>query len=365
MARTHYEAGLRLLDEGDTRAAFGELETAIAADPGYPPPYFAMADAYAREGNLAGAVSRLETLRAANPNAEHILCREGDFYLRAQRLTRATATARAAVAREPNCALAHLVLGAALAEEGVPRTALAELEIARRLEPHSAGIALTYAQALAHVGRIHEAILLARQTLKQPAAQGYYVVGKLLLEYGPHTKRNWEAATMYLLRAFQMAPGDPAIQAKLGIAFDRLGNIRDALTLLSRSASSADADALQALADASARLHLKNSRSQQQRAASVASAWKRVRTLRTLHAYRPDAVSVTLKLAPLEVLTGHIAEALDLVHDVLAAQPDNPTALKTLWFILDARTPAASHRTRFPQPAARGILNSEGVTRTP
>jgi tetratricopeptide (TPR) repeat protein len=341
-ATMHYEAGRELARSGKRAGAVREWTTAIGLDPGFPAPYFAIAAEDQSGGSYSSAVKRLESLRLANPSADHIDCREADLYFRAGRTDSALQIARAAVRREPKCALAHSALGAALESHGDYPASVSEIQLAHALDPASEGITLNLAQTLAKAGRSAEAIRLTGDLLRfQPKhpAQAYLVMGRLQAQFGKDGKPDYKTARNFFEKILEQDQNSTAAAAEFGAVMLRLGHLPEARAALELAAArgASDTAMVAALAETYNRLHDPRGKSLSEQAQGLAAIDAELLRARQQRYREPDSADTALQLARADQRAANIPDAIDLVTFALQKDPNREEAL-TLMSELTSRT---------------------------
>lgn len=344
-ARRHFENGLQRAREGNLVGAIRLWETAIALEPTFAPPYFALAKQAAESGDMDAAIRRLNALRAANPRAPHVDCTQTGLYFQMGRVWKALTAAREATQREPDCAQAHSLLGMALASAGDRPGAIQALQTARRLDPASERVTLTLAQVLAQAGRTDEAAQLVRPLVDAPSvsASAHYLYAWLLAEHGRGGKRDLETAKEHLEKALSLEPGHVASRSEQGIVLARLGDYAAARPRLESALKSGaiGPETLTALADVYERLGDPRAKSLRQQAQALKATQEERQQARARYLKAPKEMTNILRLARLEAQSGNRADALDLVRTALQIDPNRADAL-ALFHRLRAAPPASS-----------------------
>lgn len=166
----------KVTDEG-CRMAIQLFEQSIALDPGDPRPYTGIADACLLMAQLLESMPYSEAMPRVRENAGKALALDehsaeahtsmGLALLFADReWDQAERHLRRAVQLNPSYGLAHLGLALHFEFRGDLSGALAEVRLARDLDPLSLLINWSYAQDLKNAGRFEEALEVARKTLE-------------------------------------------------------------------------------------------------------------------------------------------------------------------------------------------------------
>jgi serine/threonine-protein kinase len=147
-------------------------------------------------------------------------------HMQPPRLDEAIGFYRTAVALRPNSPGAHLNLGLALMEKGLPSEASAAYRNAIRLKPDYTTAYLNLGIALQNNGSLDEAIAAYRQAvrLKPDEAESQNYLGMALGYNGL-----WDEAQACFKDAVQLKPNDPAIHNNLGCAFRNNGALDEAI----------------------------------------------------------------------------------------------------------------------------------------
>jgi tetratricopeptide (TPR) repeat protein len=168
--RERYEHLMRaeeLRNDGDLAAALAEYEAARALAPDEPEIYLWLGVLYGEEGREDEATTAFATAKKLLRNEVEFLVQRGMIYGQMNKVEAALADASAAIALDPESAMAHLLLGGAYeAQEKIPE-ALEEFERAAELADQ-AGNSTLIVQA-----RMRAAMLLQRApVLPQPTESG-------------------------------------------------------------------------------------------------------------------------------------------------------------------------------------------------
>ncbi len=215
-AREEYLLGRHLLwkfIEEDRVRAIEHFERAIREDPQYAAPYAALAHAWWMRG-VFGPLSLKEVATPAREAALAALARDdrsAEAYAALAYVqgmfdwewNRAQATARRAVALEPNSVDARYVHALLLMAMGRLDEAIAEIDYAARLDPLSAQVHSTYGRVL-------------------------------------YRARRFDRARMRLERALELEPRNAGIYARLASVHEQLGRYDDALNVLQQFETIAD-----------------------------------------------------------------------------------------------------------------------------
>ncbi len=227
------------LGKGNTAAAIGQWETALAANPDDDGLLARLANQYEAAGRFADAVNVLNQLTQLRPS-------DGAVYYRLAVLTAATAPDQAP-ARLAVAAAISPTLGAAtkslvdaiqsgeatgdqayvFGKVGFALEQLSEWRLAEEALTHAVTLNPQYADAFAYLG-------LARDRLMQDGLDDYETAVKLapkspLAQFllGLHFRRagNSNTALPYLLAAQKLDPQNPAIAAEIGGAYASTGDL--------------------------------------------------------------------------------------------------------------------------------------------
>jgi tetratricopeptide (TPR) repeat protein len=231
------------------------------------------------------------------------------------------------VRHQPDDAVAHTNLGAALADAGRPDDAIPHFEQALRLEPDDTAAHNNLGALLSRIGRPADAIAHLQQALTlrpgEPKAKAHMNLGNALLGIG----RTDEALTN-LEQAVRLEPDGVDEQYNLGAALFTIGRPQDAIVHFEQALRLApdDADVCNSLA--SALLRIGN--------ADQAAAYYR----RAL-ALRPDFADAHSNLGAALVSLGRPDQAVEQFRIAVRLQPDNASAHYNLGqLLLDTGHPA-------------------------
>jgi tetratricopeptide (TPR) repeat protein len=133
---------------------------------------------------------------------------------------------RANIVRNPNAAISHNNLAAALLDKGQFVQAMAESKIAFGLEPDSANAHNNYGFALLRQGRVAEAIPYLRQAqeLDPNNPNPPYNLGQAAL-----AQKDYPAAVNFFDRTLALRPNFADAQCNLGFALLQAGRVREAI----------------------------------------------------------------------------------------------------------------------------------------
>jgi tetratricopeptide (TPR) repeat protein len=344
-AERHYRNGLEMAQAGNGARAVTEWQLAIAMNPADARPYDALVEYWEAAGQPDRAVATLDRLARANPLAPHQDCRLARAAFAAGWITRAAEAADRAIRTEPGCPLGHTLRGIVLDDAGETAEALAELTKAHQLNPENERIALTLAQMEGRSGRRANAMARVREVLQRDprSPQAHYLMGWLLARTTPHTPAADREAIQHLQQMLAQNPEHGGSLAELGDIYRRQGQAARARPLLekARTQDASNPSLVRSLALTYRSVGDPRAASLSALASRLEARQQRRRDLRRRHRLNPADAGLTLQLARLERDAGQPREALDLVQQVLHADPNNRTALDLLHEVSEG-PPAAS-----------------------
>jgi tetratricopeptide (TPR) repeat protein len=223
--------------------AIGFFEEAIAKQPDYAQAYAGLSDAYALLGWAPPAqFSRSETMARARVAARKAL--EIDDTVAEAHTSLASVSMiydwnwslaekefRRAIELDPGYATAHHWYAFYCASQGRTEDALAEIRIARKLDPLSLIINEDLAHLLYFARRYDEAIEQSRRTLEMDATFPAAHVTAGLAYLG---KQQYSESVVELETAVRVSGADPGTMATLGIAYAQAGRAAKARKIIER-----------------------------------------------------------------------------------------------------------------------------------
>jgi len=163
----HLTRAEELREDGDLAAALAEYEAARALAPDEPEIHLWLGVLYEEEGREDEAAAAFATAKELLGNEVEFLVRRGMIYAQMGRVEATLADASAAIALDPESAMAHFLLGDAYEAQGKIPEAVEEFERAAELGDQAGNSALV-AQA-----RMRAGMLLQRApVLPQPTGSG-------------------------------------------------------------------------------------------------------------------------------------------------------------------------------------------------
>jgi tetratricopeptide (TPR) repeat protein len=234
-------AGL-LLSRGDLEDSLANYERLIADDPSLPGAHLGAAQALMRQDDLSGALDFLEAVIGISPeNAEahyalaQAYRRQGEADMAArhmalhekyQGLEQSVSDPLLESVSQMNVSdRSHIARGQSYAETGQVELAIAEYEKALELNPRSGFAHTPLLRLYGSMGNMAKAESHYRSAveLNPGDAQPHYFFGMLWLNQG-----DYEKAAIALGDAASVNPQNSTIQAQLGLALERLGDLRQA-----------------------------------------------------------------------------------------------------------------------------------------
>lgn len=328
---------------------------AIAANPGQPLTYAALAVLSLQSGEQADALEAYENALAIWPNEPAWHDAAGDLCLQAGSLQASIMHRAQALALDPGNPRFAFKLGQAhLADEDIAE-AISYLEKSCSLDPHQAEVWLTLASAYHMAGRLPQALEAAKQasTLNPAQAEGLLIAGETALTMGQPdqalefargaVRREPEnaAAVLFLSNVLVMRDqaeeglavlegASPAVKAAFPIAFERarlihrLHGPNAAVELLEKLAREYDEEPglLGFLA-----------RTQAECGDAKAAERYAFKALRL----DPDQPDLTLMLGRLQRKSGQLDQAVHLLSEVIRMAPNNIEAYMELGSVYQDR----------------------------
>ncbi len=334
-AAAHLRAGETYARKGNMESALSEWRIASRSDPDFPEPYRKIGSYLLNKADRPDLASRIYgQLAAIDPGGPHIYCNLAKSFALLNEQGEARQNAKLAVQAEPNCGLAHNILGVMLLSEHQMKPGLAELERACKLEPRDSYFRIILAQAYIDVSDLEGAERSLQTVLQQDAnnAKAHYLLG-WTYAHGKRAPDRIAAALKQFEEAARLQPDDAEIYSEWGRLLVETGRAREARDVLSKAwllnprlvqvahnlavayRSSGDRRNAAAMEAASSRLV--------QRA-------ERLRMLMKRADIDPGNVEITLQLAEAELEDGNLTDSLRYVQGVLRQRQDDRRALKLL-----------------------------------
>jgi len=243
------------------------------------------------------------------------------------------ACCRQAIDLQPKLAVAHALLGIALAAQGRGTEGLGAFEQAAALAPTDLMVNYNYGKALADAGRHEDALARYEQALKTAvdAAPVRHAMGLSLTRLG-----RLEEAAANFTRTLEMQPGNPDALLGLSDVCWRLGNATDTMEHC-RSALASRPD----FAEAYSNLGL---------ALGALGRWgEAVEAFQKAIRLKPDFALAYSHLGDAEVVRGNVDDAKEAYGEALRRDPDLAAALAGQANILDiAGDPQAAYELLEP-----------------
>jgi protein O-GlcNAc transferase len=189
------------------------------------------AQALAASNQIQAATVKIKEAVARDPRNAELQDELGSLYAQQRDWPRAGQAFEAALALNPNFAMAHLHLGLARRAQQQPN-GLEEMAKAYELAPDNALVAVEFGQALASAGQDEQAVPVLEHAVKiDPAsAMAAYQLGLVL----QRVNRPADAIPL-LQRAANARPQDTDVLTNLGMALTQVQKAKDALPILQRA----------------------------------------------------------------------------------------------------------------------------------
>ena len=178
-----------LVDAGDVDQVRGEVEAALAADPGNVAARVRLAELLDTEGETEAAAQELGRAVAQSPDDVKLRYLYGQLLGKLDRLAEAMEQFAAVVDRDPRHVESHRILAVAAVRSGYLEAAAAHYRAILGVEPRDASALYGAAQVAAGRGRLDEAVEGYRSLLEHDPghAAGRHALGLALLQSGPAT----------------------------------------------------------------------------------------------------------------------------------------------------------------------------------
>ena len=358
-AAEHYRLGLAYERDGKGDRALAEWRIAASIDRDYPAPYYKLGDYLLSKADRPDlAAQNFRWLIGIDPQGPHLYCRLTQALALQNEVADARGFAAMAIKAEPDCPLAHHVLGILLVTDHRIKEGIPHLEAAHRIDPDSPMFATVLAKAYLDTSDFPRAERVLGEVLTRDPnnAEAHYLLGWAFNRgvRSPETARQAEA---HFRAATRLRPDDAGSFSELGKLQLQTGRLREARTSLET--------ALQInprLVQAASSLILvygglgekaKAARMEQQARALMARS-DHLRELQKQAEMHPDDVDVTTQLAGAELDDGNLTDAMRYIQAVLARRPADRAALKTLLriYVVGGKPELAEsvrdHLTRLP-----------------
>jgi Flp pilus assembly protein TadD len=329
--RQHLSAGSAFFESKQTSKAMSEWQAAIKADPTQPQPYQLLSDTYIQTGRPAEAIPLLKQLITIAPQTKGVYSQLAEVIALTGKGNIADA-AKEAVAREPDSAKAHAILGISYGNQQNHAMAVSELRKATLLAPTDNTIIVSLAQAQLNAADLEGAEKTARTVIAQSPnyATAWYVLGWSFSRRTP-TPNNIKEALNAFEKSIIIDPTNVEVMTELGRLYLSEGRLPQAQTMLEkawRGGTHTDQLAFQL-----AQLYRRQN--------NTAKATEMQTTFEKLHkavterealtkrlSTNPNDADTALALAELEFEAENTEEALSLLQGVLQVRPSDPHALR-------------------------------------
>ncbi|HEX3556339.1 MAG TPA: sulfatase-like hydrolase/transferase [Thermoanaerobaculia bacterium] len=209
------------LQDGDVKAALGDLEALVAADPGNPVFRGKLAEAWRSQGDFARAVPLYRQAAAAAPADPEAWYNLAAALQEAGRLPEARGAIERALKLDASRPEAHNTLGIVEMGEGKLEPARQEFETAARLDPRNAHALNNLGNVLKAMGRLDDAEHAYQRSAALAPRYAEPLNGLGTLEVERDQPR---AALPYFERALALAPGYHEVRLNRAIALDLAGD---------------------------------------------------------------------------------------------------------------------------------------------
>lgn len=343
-ARRLYGRGEAFYKAGQTEAALDAWQTATETVPTWPEPYYRIAEVLQAFGEREAAVQVLLRVQDANPRAPHLLCRQAEAYLLTEAPVQARDLSARAVAREPNCARAHVTFALARREE--VDTAVMHLRRAHQLAPGDRDTLLDLARVQAQGGRMEEAkeTLARLQTLMPADAEVHYLLG-VALSARPSDQAAIRQAEGHLRQALKLEPERWDARAQLGILYLQQRQWKRARPFLeeARRRNPYSGPTLYRLATVRRQLGDQSADALWAELRELEANTARWKEWQKQLAQRPDDLTLMLDTAELSLRVGAAQAASRLARAALRREPTNNRARRVLEQLQHTAAPSSVH----------------------
>lgn len=334
-ASTHYRQGLEYVRKGALDSALAEWRIATRVDPDYPEPYHKLGEVLlniAERPDLASGI--YAHLVAIQPNGPHIYCNLAKALALRNETAEAREYARLAVKAEPNCALAHNIMGFILVNDQQVSAGLKEMERACQLAPRDETFALILAQAYLDTSNYAGAERLLTGVVRQSPdnIRARYLLGWTYTR-GPRGPDSVGKALTHFREAARLQPDNADNYSEWGKLLLQSGQAAEAVKVLSKAwelnprlAQVAHnlAAAYRVLGDE------KRAQPMEQQERLLLDRITRMRVLQKKVKANPKDIPTVLELAEVELQDGNLTDSLRYIQGVLAHYPADRRALGLL-----------------------------------
>jgi len=334
-AAEHYRLGLEYARKGANDSALAEWRIATRIDPDYPEPYHKIGDFLMNKAERPDLAARVYAqLSAIDPNGPHVYCNYAKALALENELAEAREYARLAVKAEPDCGLAHNMLGIIQMTDQQVNVGLKELERACELAPNDTAFAQILAQAYLDTSHFTEAERVLEGILRKEPKQmkAHYLLGWAYTR-GPRAQENAEKAIHHFREAARLEPDAADIYSEWGKLLLRTGRQKEAAKVLEK-AWELNPRLVQVAHNLAAAYRLLGEELKAQRMGKQANALQarmaRLRVLQKRAKIDPRDPKLILEMAELEMQDGNLTDALRYVQGVLRLRPSDRRALDLL-----------------------------------
>jgi predicted O-linked N-acetylglucosamine transferase (SPINDLY family)/GNAT superfamily N-acetyltransferase len=225
-AKSQFEAGQRLGQQGNLEAAVACFVEAIRLQPEYLAAYNQLGNAYQKLGQSDRAIATYQHLLQLNPNVAQAHCNLGAIWQMQGKTEEAIAAYQRAIQLKPDFALAHLNLGRLYVNQSAWLAAKQCFQEAVRLQP-DADAYCELSRVLHQLGRTKKAIAYLETALeRQPdSVTARHNLGCLWMTLSQMAK-----AQRCFDHVIALQPDFPSVHGNLGQALEALGQFAEALT---------------------------------------------------------------------------------------------------------------------------------------
>ncbi|HZO88369.1 MAG TPA: tetratricopeptide repeat protein [Chthonomonadaceae bacterium] len=334
-AADHYRQGQEFARKGVMDSALAEWRIATRLDPDYPEPYHRVGEFLlnqAQRPDLAGEV--FARLAVIDPDGPHVYCNYAKALALQNEMAEARQYAQLAVKTEPNCGLAHNMLGVVLTTDQQVSAGLKELERACALSPQNNDFALILAQAYLDTSNFTGAQRTLEGVLQRSPdnARAHYMLGWAIIRKS-RAPDAVEKALGHFREAAHLEPDDAEAYSEWGKLLLQTGRTAEAVQVLSKAwelnprivqvAHNLAAAYRQAGQEPKAQAMEKQEQILLERIT-------RLRVLEKKAKADPHDLDIVLKLAEAEMQDGNLTDAMRYVQGVLRVRPADRAALELL-----------------------------------
>ncbi|WP_179076668.1 TIGR03032 family protein [Nostoc sp. C057] len=231
-ARSQFEKGKQLAQQGDLPAAVGCFQAALRLQPDYIAAYNQLGNALQGLGRLEEAIATYQHIIHLNPNVAPAHCNLGATWQMQGKTEEAIAAYQRAIELKPDFALAHLNLGKLHANQQSWREAAQCLQQVVRLQPEAAAPYYELGNVLQKLGETEKAIACLDNALKR---QPDFVAAWHNLGYLWMTQGDMSKAQKYFEQVITLQPDFPQVDGNLGQVLEVQGQLTAALASYNRA----------------------------------------------------------------------------------------------------------------------------------